>query len=82
MRMNFVSLLIIIIDDNSLQSFFLLVRLMEDWTSPIYAFFFTVPDITYNAKGRRAHEFRCAARVCKCKGVNGRMVRRYLDMTD
>lgn len=58
------------------------MRLIEDWTSPIYAFFIPVPDITYNAQGRRAHEFRCAARVCKCKGVNGRMVRRYLDTTD
>jgi hypothetical protein len=55
---------------------------MDDWMSPIYAFFQTVPDITYNAQGRRAHEFRCAATVCKCKGVNKRIVRRYLDTTD
>jgi len=57
------------------------VRLAQDWTSPIYAFFGTVPDITY-IDGRQAHEFRCSARSCKGKGVNGRIVRRYLDTTD
>jgi hypothetical protein len=53
-----------------------------EWTSPVYAFFQPVPDITYDVKRRRAHEFRCAATVCKGKGANARMVRRYLDTTD
>jgi hypothetical protein len=79
MRKNLVSLLLLL---RITHCNFFLVRLIKDWTSPIYAFFFSVPDITYNAEGRRAHEFRCAAKVCKCKGVNGRMVRRYLDTTD
>ncbi|EDQ98064.1 uncharacterized protein LACBIDRAFT_313052 [Laccaria bicolor S238N-H82] len=59
-----------------------LERLIEEWTSPVYAFFQPIPDITYDAKGRRAHEFRCATAVCKCKGANVRMVRCYLDTTD
>lgn len=57
-------------------------RLIEDWTSPIYAFFDPIPDITYNSEGRRAHEFRCSAGVCKGKGTNKRIVRRYLDTLD
>jgi hypothetical protein len=61
---------------------FLPARLIEDWTSPIYAFFGPIPDITYNTEGRRAHEFRCSAGVCKGKGTNKRIVRRYLDTLD
>jgi hypothetical protein len=53
-------------------------RLTGDWTSPIYAFFGPIPDITYDDKGRRAHEFRCTATHCKGK----RIVRRFLDTTD
>lgn len=53
-------------------------RLTADWTSPIYAFFGPIPDITYDAKGRRAHEFRCTAVHCKGK----RFVRRFLDTSD
>lgn len=53
-------------------------RLTGNWTSPIYALFGPVPDITYDAKGRRAHEFRCTATYCKGK----RIVRRFLDTTD
>ena len=58
------------------------VCLTEDWTSPIYAFFGPISDITYNAEGRRAHEFRCSASVCKGRGVNGQIVWRFLDTTD
>ena len=57
-------------------------RLIEDWTSPIYTFFGPIPDITYNAEGRRAHEFRCSAGVCKGKGTNKRIVWRFLDTLD
>ena len=57
-------------------------RLTCDWVSPIYAFFGRVPDITYNSQGRRAHEFRCAATHCKGRGLNGRIVHRFLDTTD
>jgi hypothetical protein len=57
------------------------VRLAEDWTSPIYAFFGAIPDVTY-INDRQVHEFRCSAKACKAKGANGRIVRRYLDTTD
>lgn len=59
----------------------ILDRLIEEWTSPVYAFFGKVPDITY-INGRCAHEFRCSSKSCKAKGVNKRIVRRYLDTTD
>jgi len=53
---------------------------MQDWTSPIYAFFKPTPSIEY-IKDRRLHTFTCNAKHCKGKS-NGREVRRYLDTTD
>ncbi|KAJ3498251.1 hypothetical protein NLJ89_g10242 [Agrocybe chaxingu] len=50
-------------------------KYIDNWISPIYAFFNPTPDIGYE-KGRRYHEFCCAAKGCR-KGV-----RRYLDKTD
>lgn len=60
------------------------MRLSDDWVSPVYAFFHPVPDITYNAQGRRAHAFRCSATACRGKGKGGdrRVVRRFLDTKD
>ncbi|KIM68757.1 hypothetical protein SCLCIDRAFT_104987, partial [Scleroderma citrinum Foug A] len=40
--------------------------LMEEWSSPVYAFFVLVPEIVY-INGQRAHEFRCLAKRCKQK---------------
>jgi hypothetical protein len=54
-------------------------RLSKDWTSPIYVFFKTAPRIEYTS-GRRLHVFECAAG--RCRGKNGRDVRRYLDTGD
>lgn len=45
---------------------------MNDWTSPVYAFFEQKPCIV-NINGRRAHDFKCSA--CRCKAK----IRRYLD---
>ena len=42
-------------------------QLAGNWTSPIYAFFSPIPDITYDAKGHHAHEFCCTAIYCKGK---------------
>jgi hypothetical protein len=57
------------------------VRLQKDWRSSIYAFF--RPEVTIsNVEGRRAHDFICAAKTCKGKGKNSRLVRRYLDTKD
>ncbi|KIM42535.1 hypothetical protein M413DRAFT_34098, partial [Hebeloma cylindrosporum] len=50
-------------------------RLMEDWNSPIYAFFHTVPTVGYK-DGRRYHEFRCFASSCS------KTVHRFLDKKD
>jgi hypothetical protein len=52
---------------------------MQEWTSPIYVFFKQTPRIDY-VEGRRAHVFMCAAG--RCKGKNGRDVRRFLDKGD
>ncbi|KAF8158522.1 hypothetical protein B0H34DRAFT_635228, partial [Crassisporium funariophilum] len=57
-------------------------ELCKCFTSPIYTFFGPVPNITYNSEGHRAHEFCCSASICKCKGVNGQIVQRYLDTAD
>ena len=54
-------------------------RLSKEWTSPIYIFFRTSPRIDY-VEGHRAHIFECAAG--RCRGKNGRDVRRYLDKAD
>ena len=56
-------------------------RMSKDWTSPIYAFFGPRPTIEI-VDGRRCHEFRCGATVCKGKGAKGRIIRRYLDKAD
>jgi hypothetical protein len=50
-------------------------RLKEDWNAPIYSFFHPVPTIDYD-KGRRFHEFACAAKGCQ------KRIRRYLDKAD
>ena len=55
--------------------------MVRDWISPIYGFFQPRPAIETVA-GRRCHEFKCAAPHCKGKGVNPRIVRRYLDKAD
>jgi hypothetical protein len=54
-------------------------RLKEAWTSPIYVFFHENPKIEVK-DGRRTHLFTCAA--TRCKGRNGRIVRRFLDTGD
>jgi len=54
-------------------------RLSKEWTSPIYVFFRTSPRIDY-VDGRRIHIFECAAG--RCRGKNGRVIRRYLDKGD
>jgi hypothetical protein len=52
---------------------------MAEWTSPIYVFFKTKPRIEY-IDDRKAHVFQCASG--RCKGRNGRDVRRYQDKGD
>jgi hypothetical protein len=54
-------------------------RLKKDWTAPIYVFFRREPRVE-NVKGRRAHVFECAAG--RCRGKNGRDIRRFLDTGD
>ena len=54
-------------------------RLSKDWVSPIYVFFRKEPRVEY-VKDRRVHVFECAAG--KCRGKNGRDVRRFLDTGD
>lgn len=51
----------------------------KKWTSPVYAFFKTTPQIEYK-DGRRAHVFECVAG--RCKGRNSRYVYRFLDKGD
>lgn len=48
---------------------------MKDWTSPIYAFFKSVPDIN-EIDGCVAHTFKCTARGCQTK------IRWFLDTKD
>jgi hypothetical protein len=52
---------------------------MNEWTSPIYVFFKRTPRIEY-ISDRRVHVFECAAG--RCKGKNGKDVRRFLDKGD
>ena len=54
-------------------------RMSQKWTSPVYVFFETTPEIEYKG-GRRCHVFECAAG--QCKGRNGRYVTRFLDKGD
>lgn len=52
-----------------------LENLMEQWISPVYAFFHPQPTVV-DIDGQQAHEFRCAARGCKVK------ICRYTDKKD
>jgi hypothetical protein len=54
-------------------------QLSQKWTSPIYVFFKPTPRIEYK-DGRACHIFECDAN--RCKGKNGRDVRRFLDKGD
>ena len=56
-----------------------LEHLLKEWTSPIYVFFRKEPRVEH-VNGRRLHVFECAAG--KCRGKNGRDVRRFLDTAD
>ena len=41
------------------------------------------PEVLINyINGRRAHDFSCAAKQCKGRGKNPRLIRRYLDTGD
>jgi len=51
----------------------------KKWTSPVYAFFKTTPQIEYK-DSCRAHVFECGAG--RCKGRNSRYVYRFLDKGD
>jgi hypothetical protein len=51
----------------------------KKWTSPVYAFFKTTPQIEYK-DGHRAHVFECGAG--RCRGRNSRYVYRFLDKGD
>jgi hypothetical protein len=51
----------------------------KKWSSAVYAFFKTTPQIEYK-DGRRAHVFECGAR--RCRGRNSRYVYRFLDKGD
>jgi hypothetical protein len=59
----------------------LLEKLKKDWRSPIYAFFHPNPATNY-IDGRRVHDFTCNAKVCRGKGKEPRIIRRYLDKSD
>jgi hypothetical protein len=50
-------------------------RLMDEWVSPVYAFFEPTPRII-EIDGRRAHEFKCCAKACKAS------IHRFLDKKD
>ena len=51
----------------------------KEWTAPIYVFFRNEPRVEH-LNGRRVHVFICAAG--KCRGKNGRDVRRFQDTGD
>jgi len=48
--------------------------LCAEWTSPIYAFFESMPEVTYSPEGCCAQEFHCASSHCRGKGANGWIV--------
>ena len=48
---------------------------MEDWNSPIYAFFHPVPTVGYH-DGRRYHEFHCFKSACR------KTIHQFLDKKD
>jgi hypothetical protein len=52
---------------------FQLEWLLEEWVSPIYAFFHPTPYIV-TVDGRCVHEFKCSAMNCKGCGKNPRVV--------
>ncbi len=54
---------------------------MKGWNSPVYAFFQPVPKIE-EISSCRCHVFECYAAVCKGRGHEPRLVRRYLDTAD
>ena len=81
MRKSWVSLILYSVNLDKQLTLIILDRLIEEWTSPVYAFFGKIPDISY-VNGRCVHEFRCSAKSCKAKGVHKRIVRRYLDTSD
>jgi hypothetical protein len=56
-------------------------HLQKDWQSPIYTFFHPDVVISY-VDNRCVHDFSCAAKQCKGKGKNPRLVRCYLDTGD
>ena len=51
----------------------------KEWTLPIYVFFRNEPRVEH-LNGRQVHVFICAAG--KCRGKNGRDVRRFQDTGD
>ena len=53
----------------------------KDWTSPIYGFFHSRPEIE-TVEGCCCHEFWCATPLCKGKGLKPRILRCYLDTKD
>ena len=55
--------------------------MMQNWNSPIYAFFKPFPAIEYK-KGRCCHVFKCSAASCKGKGHDPCLVHHYLDTQD
>jgi hypothetical protein len=82
MRKSLVSLILYLNPSLDKQlTLIILDRLIEEWTSPVYAFFGKIPNISY-VNGCCVHEFRCSAKTCKAKGVNKWIIRRYLDTTD
>ncbi|KAG1730211.1 hypothetical protein EDB19DRAFT_1897099 [Suillus lakei] len=48
---------------------------MDEWVSPVYAFFDPTPHIV-EIDGRRAHKFKCCAKACKAS------IHRFLDKKD
>jgi len=57
----------------------ILEHLLNDWTSLIYVFFQTIPDIEYINR-RLVYVFKCVAKYCK--GCHGRLVCQYQDTSD
>ena len=57
------------------------VRLQKDWWSAVYAFFHPDINISYT-NGRCTYDFTCAAKHCKGRGRDARVVWRYLDTKD
>ena len=58
---------------------FIPVHMSKKWTSPVYVFFKTTPQIEYR-KGHHCYVFECIA--SQCKGCNSHYVCRFLDKGD